>query len=301
MTAEDGESVRLLNPLSASEGHLRAALLPGSRGWSSSLGGAVARCAPLRSRHGICSRCAGGAAPGVAPRGGHPGRGARSVALVRAAAGMTAISGTRRASSTRCGPRRTGSDHRSRPRACSMRPWTAAWSAAPARAPLTRHPGPPLFGLKLQCRSLRRRTSATGRSDHAGLGRDLTLLVPVRCRRADRGPAGPGRRSRAGHAAVAGDTAAVTCPVGAGVSRSTSTFPATDRTLEAPEVDRAEARLLGVLERELGVHRRDQARPGAGVMPVSYTYERPDLRAVEGSSGCSGIWPRKWRAGAAGR
>jgi Phenylalanyl-tRNA synthetase beta subunit len=36
------------------------------------------------------------------------------------------------------------------------------------------------------------------------------------------------------------------------------TFRAIDRTLETAEVDRAEARLLSVLGRELGVHRRDQ-------------------------------------------
>ena len=58
------------------------------------------------------------------------------------------------------------------------------------------------------------------------------------------------------------------------------TFRATDRTLEAPEVGRAEARLLGVLERELGVHRRDQGAPAPEDARV-LSYERPDLRAVE--------------------
>jgi phenylalanyl-tRNA synthetase beta chain len=39
------------------------------------------------------------------------------------------------------------------------------------------------------------------------------------------------------------------------------TFRAPDRTLETAEVDRAEARLLGALDRETGVRRRDQASP----------------------------------------
>jgi phenylalanyl-tRNA synthetase beta chain len=39
------------------------------------------------------------------------------------------------------------------------------------------------------------------------------------------------------------------------------TFRAPDRTLEAAEVDAAEARLLAILERETGVRRREQADP----------------------------------------
>ncbi|MBA2627140.1 MAG: phenylalanine--tRNA ligase subunit beta [Gemmatimonadales bacterium] len=39
------------------------------------------------------------------------------------------------------------------------------------------------------------------------------------------------------------------------------TFRANDRTLEAAEVDQAESRLLNALQRELGVHRRDQGAP----------------------------------------
>jgi phenylalanyl-tRNA synthetase beta chain len=39
-------------------------------------------------------------------------------------------------------------------------------------------------------------------------------------------------------------------------------FRASDRTLEAAEVDKAEARLLAALERETGVRRREQAGTG---------------------------------------
>ena len=50
-------------------------------------------------------------------------------------------------------------------------------------------------------------------------------------------------------------------PAGARSLTFRLTFRAPDRTLEAAEVDRAEARLLGALDREIGVRRRDQASP----------------------------------------
>jgi phenylalanyl-tRNA synthetase beta chain len=50
-------------------------------------------------------------------------------------------------------------------------------------------------------------------------------------------------------------------PVGTRSVTFRLTFRASDRTLEAGEIDQAEARLLAALEQQTGVRRREQAEP----------------------------------------
>jgi phenylalanyl-tRNA synthetase beta chain len=93
-------------------------------------------------------------------------------------------------------------------------------------------------------------------------GRDLTLLVsdalPVARVAAELAGAGEPLLESV---AVTGEYRSGDLPGGARSVTFHLTFRAIDRTLETAEVDRAEARLLAVLGRELGVHRRDQGAP----------------------------------------
>ena len=92
--------------------------------------------------------------------------------------------------------------------------------------------------------------------------RDITLLIP------DDQPVAAiiSACARAGGAlleavAVTQEYRSADLPAGQRSVTFHLTYRASDRTLEAAEVDQAESRLLGVLQRELGVHRRDQGAP----------------------------------------
>ena len=93
-------------------------------------------------------------------------------------------------------------------------------------------------------------------------GRDVTLLVPDGV-----SAAGIEAALRAAGVNLLESVQVINEYRGAGLAagvRSLTfrlTFRATDRTLEAAEVDRAEARLLGALDRDTGVRRRDQTGP----------------------------------------
>jgi phenylalanyl-tRNA synthetase beta chain len=92
--------------------------------------------------------------------------------------------------------------------------------------------------------------------------RDLTLLVP------DDVPAATllGALSGAGVSVlesvrIVNEFRGARIPSGTRSLTLRATFRAPERTLETADVDRAEAELLGVLERQTGVRRRDQGDP----------------------------------------
>ena len=257
-------SVRLLNPLSASEGYLRAALLPGltrlaELNWTAQLrdvrlfeiatvfspatpgepprealhvaaivtGARVPPHWSLRSREDCDIWDAKGLFERVAALAApgasiEPGDGALAATLHGAVVGHARVLGA------------------------DAPPWAA-----------------PLFGIELTvsvapASPVRFRPLPVTPSS----GRDLTLLLP------DTLPVGRVAAQLAGageplleSVAVVGEYRAADLPSGRRSVTFHLTFRATDRTLETPEVDRAEARLLGVLDRELGVHRRDQGAP----------------------------------------
>ena len=264
MTAGDADSVRLLNPLSASEGHLRSALLPGltrlaELNWAAQLrdvrlfevatvfAPAAPGTPPRESLH-VAAILTGARGPSHWSARGRDdcdiwdakGLFERVAALAAPGAIIQPAEGALEAIVDDRVAGRAGA------RAADSPPWAA-----------------PLFGIELTVSlapapDLRYRPLPITPAS----GRDLTLLVP---------DALPVARivtelARAGEpllerAAVAGEYRSADLPSGRRSVTFHLTFRATDRTLEAPEVDRAEARLLGVLERELGVHRRDQGAP----------------------------------------
>ncbi len=265
MTAGEGAaSVRLLNPLSTSEGHLRSALLPGltrlvELNWAAQL-----RDVRLFETATIFAPGAPGEPPREALHVAAVITGARTpahwsararedcdiwdakglfervAALVAPGAVIEPANGALEARVDAAVVGRAGA------RAADSPPWAA-----------------PLFGIELTV-SLAPVTGERYRPLPVtpSSGRDLTLLVP------DVLPAGriAAQLADAGEplletAAVVGEYRSADLPSGRRSVTFHLTFRAPDRTLEAPEVDRAEARLLGVLERELGVHRRDQGAP----------------------------------------
>lgn len=264
MTAEEADSVRLLNPLSASEGHLRAALLPGltrlaELNWAAQLrdvrlfevatvfAPAAPGTPPQESLH-VAAILTGARSPSHWSARGRDdcdiwdakGLFERVAALAAPGAIIQPAEGALEAAVDGRVVGRAGA------RAADSPPWAA-----------------PLFGIELTVSlapapDIRYRPLPITPAS----GRDLTLLVPdalpVARIVAELARAGEPLLERA---AVAGEYRSTDLPSGRRSVTFHLTFRATDRTLEAPEVDRAEARLLGVLERELGVHRRDQGAP----------------------------------------
>ena len=265
MTAGQGPgSVRLLNPLSTSEGHLRARLLPGlihlvELNWA-------AQTRDVRLFEVATVFTAG--APGEAPREAlHVAgvlTGARAPAhwsdgeltdcdiwdlkgLFERAAAVAAPGAVIEAAGASlvatAGPVRAGS-------AGVLEADSPPWAA-------------PLFGFELMVSRdaasspVYRPLPVTPAS-----GRDLTLLVPdaLPVARVASELAGAGEPTLES-VAVTGEYRSGDLPGGVRSVTFHLLFRAIDRTLETAEVDRAEARLLGVLGRELGVHRRDQGAP----------------------------------------
>ena len=262
MTADQSEeSVRLLNPLSTTEGHLRARLLPGlvhlvELNWAAqtrdirlfevaTVFATGASNDPPREALHVAGVITGARAPshwsdetridcdiwdlkGLFER-------AAALAIPGAVvapygAGLVAVAGTARAGSA-------GVLEADSPRwAAPLLGFELVVSTAP-------HPSPVYRPLPV--------TPASGR--------DLTLLVPdalavARVAAELTGAGEPLLES----VAVTGEYRRGDLPAGARSVTFHLTFRAIDRTLETAEVDRAEARLLSVLDRELGVHRRDQ-------------------------------------------
>ena len=265
MTAVGGPgSVRLLNPLSATEGHLRAALLPGltrlaELNWAAQLrdirlfevatvfAPAPAGEPPREELH-VAAIVTGARAPQ------HWTLRGREDCDVWDAKGLFERVAALAAPGSSIQPGDGGLEAllngtivgRARTLAADSPPWAASLFGVEL-AVSTAPPSPVRF----------RPMPATPSS-----GRDLTLLVPdalpvarVTAQLASAGE--PLLES----VAVVGEYRAADLPSGRRSVTFHLTFRATDRTLETPEVDRAEARLLGVLDRELGVHRRDQGAP----------------------------------------
>ncbi|MEO8225874.1 MAG: phenylalanine--tRNA ligase subunit beta [Gemmatimonadota bacterium] len=262
--ASTADAVRMLNPLSSSEGYLRAGLLPGliravERNWAAHERdvrlfeiGTVFHAAesggvPVEAVH-VAGVVTGARAPAHWTDPAAPdadiwdlkGAFEAAVSLACPEAVVTADGG-------RLVARRGGEQigHAERLTADSP-PWAA-----------------PLFGFELLLDSATRAPHvyqplpATPAS-----GRDLTMLVP------DELPVARATEVlRAGGGALLEDVQVVneyrSAALPAGMRSVTFhlTFRASDRTLEAAEVDQAESRLLGVLQRELGLHRRDQSAP----------------------------------------
>ena len=121
----------------------------------------------------------------------------------------------------------------------------------------------PVFGLELEVAgSAPPHARFTERPATPASERDLTLLVP------DDLPAATllGALSGAGVSVlesvrIVNEFRGARIPSGTRSLTLRATFRAPERTLETADVDRAEAELLGVLERQTGVRRRDQGDP----------------------------------------
>lgn len=265
LVAPDGApGVKLLNPLSSDESQLRRAILPSlraqaERNWSAltrdirlfevgtvfAPAGAGER--PVERTH-VAAVISGGRAPAhwtAMPSDVDlwdlKGLFERAVRVAHPGAGIEAVAGgweARDASGTACGW--------AQPVTADLPPWAA-----------------PLFGVEVVVdEAPRQRTRFVPLPVTPASDRDVTLLVP------------DGTSSAAIMAAFARSGVPVLESVkivneyrGPRVAEGTRSvtvrlrFRAPDRTLESGEVDRAEARILSVLERETGVRRREQ--PGS--------------------------------------
>ncbi len=264
MTAAAGESVRILNPLAATEGHLRSSLLPGlvrlvELNWAAQvrdvrlfeIGTVFAPGTPgglPRETVRVAVAITGSRAPAHWSDGSRTDcdlwdlKGLFERVSALAAPGSGVVPGD--------GGWVAGVAAREQGRAALLDADAPPWAA-------------PLFGLELDV-AIGPRIAHSYRPLPVtpAAGRDLTLLVP------DELPAARvvGALRAAGEplletVAVTGEYRSGDLPAGRRSVTFHLTFRATDRTLETPEVDRAESRLLGVLDRELGVHRRDQGAP----------------------------------------
>ena len=264
MGPPDGDrSVPLINPLSAEDGALRRRLLPGlvrqaELNWAGhvrdvrlfEIGTVFSRSSPAERPDEATS------VAGLLTGGREPAHWSASQvdvdrwdlkglfeAAVSLAAPGAAIEPAGEGWVARRGDRVIGE---ARPLAGDAPPWAA-----------------PLFGFELDVdpapvpAAAIRPVAATPSS-----GRDVTLLVPEGIT-----SAGIEVAMRAAGVNLLESVQVIDEYRGAGLpagARSLTfrlTFRAPDRTLEAAEVDRAEARLLGALDRETGVRRRDQASP----------------------------------------
>ena len=265
MTAEQGAgSLRLLNPLSASEGHLRARLLPGlvrlvELNWAAqtrdvrlfevaTVFTAAGPNEPPREALHVAGVLTGARAPAHWSDGERTDcdiwdlKGLFERATAAAAPGAVVAPEARSLAATAASGR-AGS-------AGLLEADSPPWAA-------------PLYGFELVVSTVPL-ASPTYRPLPVtpASGRDLTLLVPdalpvARVASELSGAGEPFLES----VAVTGEYRSGDLPAGARSVTFHLTFRAIDRTLETAEVDRAEARLLSGLGRELGVHRRDQGAP----------------------------------------
>ena len=264
MTGAAADSVRILNPLAATEGHLRASLLPGlvrlvELNWASQvrdvrlfeIGTVFApgeSGAPPRETLRLAAVITGARAPAHWSDSARTdcdiwdlkGLFERVGALVAPGSAIVPVGG---ALVARLDGRDAG---RAGPLDADAPPWAA-----------------PLFGLELEVQ-VGVGTAAAYRPLPVtpAVGRDVTLLLPeeLAAARVTAELAGAGEPLLEA-VAVTGEYRSGDLPGGRRSVTFHLTFRATDRTLETPEVDRAESRLLGMLDRELGVHRRDQGAP----------------------------------------
>jgi len=259
--AEGAESVRLLNPLSASEGHLRSTLLPGlvrlvELNWA-----AQVRDVRLFEVATVFAASGPGAAPAESLHVAAVVTGARTPPHWSTPAGPDCdvwdLKGLFERTVALAAPGATVEVAGSALEAHRGGQLTGEARLLAADAPLW---AAPVFGIELTV-SLARPDVTAYRALPVtpASGRDLTLLVPdglavARIVAALTGAAEPLLES----VAVVGEYRRADLPGGRRSVTFHLTFRAPDRTLETPDVDRAEARLLGVLDRDLGVHRRDQ-------------------------------------------